>query len=71
LKVKYDELLSNFAFKCKLRHYIVAFSRHCETLDVYGFTTDVSAGPYWFTGRKVGHPVPIELPGLTALIYSA
>jgi len=34
-------------------HAILAFSRHCETLDVYGFTTDVSAGPYWFTGRKV------------------
>ena len=34
-------------------HAILAFSRSCETLDVYGFTTDVSAGPYWFTGRKV------------------
>jgi hypothetical protein len=35
-------------------HAILAFSRMCETLDVYGFTTDVSAGPYWFTGRKAG-----------------
>ena len=34
-------------------HAILAFSRMCETLDVYGFTTDVNSGPYWFTGRKV------------------
>jgi len=35
-------------------HAVLTFARSCETVDVYGFTTD-SGGkePYWFTGRKV------------------
>ena len=35
-------------------HAVLTFARSCETIDVYGFTTD-SGGkePYWFTGRKV------------------
>jgi len=34
-------------------HAVLTFIRHCKSVDVYGFTTDVhSSGPYWFTGRQ-------------------
>mmetsp|Transcript_12958 Transcript_12958/g.27397 ORF Transcript_12958/g.27397 Transcript_12958/m.27397 type:complete len:576 (-) Transcript_12958:78-1805(-) len=35
-------------------HAVLAFVRSCDSLDTYGFTTDVGAKtPYWFTGRNV------------------
>mmetsp|Transcript_41111 Transcript_41111/g.68821 ORF Transcript_41111/g.68821 Transcript_41111/m.68821 type:complete len:546 (+) Transcript_41111:321-1958(+) len=35
-------------------HAVLAFARSCDSLNLYGFTTDVGAKqPYWFTGRNV------------------